>query len=724
MKRFWPRSVIARAYCVIVLLSGGCFPAPGPDPNGNGGGKPGTPVSIEQRNATLASIDDVLADMSAEDLPAAQAAIVAVLQSDPAIARVGTNADGSVWARYTDGRPLVIALNRAIPEEVLTQLLAEPSQRMKDQPPPPPRPPAKLGALAQDSGVVSAPRGKRAFLFNTYGPSLEMDTHLERLDAWLTEAGYEVANRGQMRGTVENLRSVGNAAVVYLNGHGATGFIQPPDSGAPEVEVYAIGTLTLRAEDGSTDDAYGPEIDQGAVGYIKTPTVVLLPQTGQRFGRASFNHYFVTANFINLWWRFVDGAQVYLDTCSGFDEAVMGACFAQGAGVFMGWDGTVRTSDSIETAQYYFSRALGAVEGYGGAVVTMEDPPQRPFDTYTLLGIHMPQTRRTTPHQNPLLLPTVLTESFSFLSLFNDQSGQNAELRITQADSTSSPLLRPGISHLNITDDPENLLTHETGTLGIGGSFGDDTSGLVVTVGGEAAEILEAGSGSLLCHISPTAHGDVEVSVADHTSNRRKLTLWTGTARVRQFGPQIITHDVTLDVHLRGDVQNFRLNPGELPNEWSGFSSTCIPSMSSINTHEVDGTTDCNLMNASDDVFSTAAVGTYPEFRLFGESGPGFYFRTGSPPPVPDEFGQFRGLFVWGATIADGVLHQVNCTDMPRSQNEIFDSPQGGVEISIGNGSFNMIVTDQFDTTGPGAATTVSELNLQATDPPTDDDPR
>ena len=728
----------------LMLLLGGCPTPPngnsnsnsGGNANGNsnssaGAGQSGAPVSLEKRNATFAGLDEMMTSLSPADLDAAQRAVADHLKADTTIERVGTNDDGSVWARFTDGRPLIVALNRPIPEETLNQILALPPEPQIDPPPLPetssPRERSKDGVRRQAQDNSSIPKGTKVFLFNTYGPSLQIDSHLEHLEAWLEEsAGYQVANVGLQRGIIEHLRFVREAAVLYIIGPGDFGYIEQADSGAAEVRVYAMGTQTLRADDGSTDAEFDAELSEGAVGYLHTPTTVLLPGTGQRFGRSSFKHYFITPRFIDKWWRFVPGAQVYLDIDhSAADHGPVRACTDQGAHSFIGWTNAVREEDSIETAQYYFSRAVGALEGYDNAVVSKEVPNQRPFETLDLME-DMATRQRRTPHAVPGFAPTMLGESFSPRSLFDQTAGQTAQLDLLAVDGVSHPMLRPGISNLNFTDDSLNILTHEEGTLGIAGDFGDEYSSVVVTVGGEPTTIHDAGPGFINCLISPTAKGPVEVEIGGHKSNTRTLTLWTGTANVRDVSNSGVTKELNLEVLIRGDVQSYRARPGEPPEEWAaGFSGVCIPSLSGIIDHQVGGSVRCNNPGLGDDVYSTAATSGYPDFLPLGESGPGFYFRTGQFGVTYNELsGNYDGAFVWGATITDGVRVQVNCTPMPRTQLQRFDSAQGGVEVVVGNGSYDINETDSFTTDGPTGGTVTSTLRLTTTNPPLATDPR
>lgn len=737
---------VAGSLVLLSLVLVGCPSPPPGNGNGNGnsnsvansnanasdgGGVPGTPVALEKRNATIASIDAALADLSPDDLDAAQSAIFDLLRGDSAIARVGKNDDGSVWARFTDGRPLVVALNHPIDEAVLNEVLAQPPESPRVAPPRPARFSPKDRQRSGGIATVSLPDGTDAFLFSTFDASVRADNHLTTLDGWLNEGGYTVVNRGrQSRGTIENLRLVRDAAVLYINGPGAVGYVEQADTGQPETPVYALATATLRAEDGSTDAQYAQELEDGEVGYIATPTRVLLVNQQVRFGRSSFRHYFVTYRFAESWWSFAVGAQVYIDAdSSAAFEGFQQACFRRGAGSYIGWSSAIRTEDAIESAQYYFSRALGGIEGYGSAVVAKEVPNQRPFDLTTLIGTDMQQRRRTTPHAIPLQQPTTLAESFQLSNLIDGSPGRVAELSASISGSVSqSPLLRPSISRLEISDDPDNLLLGEPGTLAIGGSFGVENSAEIatVTVGGAMAEVRDAADGFILCLIPPDAAGAVEVVINGHKSNRRTLSVWMGNATVGSTDSTGVSRDLNLNVLLRGDVQNYRSMPGQPPTNWApGFSGVCIPSRSSIVSHSVSGTTPCTIPNRSGNVFSQAAVATYPGFLPLGETGPGFYFRSGVFYNLESQ--RYTGTCVWGATIAAGERVQLNCVQTPQqmvTQTVNFEAPQGGVEVSVGGGNLNVAGSEVLELSGTVSSTVVSALNLTPQIPPSDDDPR
>jgi hypothetical protein len=141
--------------------------------------------------------------------------------------------------------------------------------------------------------------------------------------------------------------------------------------------------------------------------------------------------------------------------------------------------------------------------------------------------------------------------------------------------------------------------------------------------------------------------------------------------------------------------------------------------------HHVSGSVNCPSPGLADDVYSTAVTSGYPGFRPLSEGGPGFYFRTGSPPVGFNELSDaYEGTFVWGAVIADGERVQINCSQSPRTQLQTFESAQGGVTVVVGNGDYDINETESIFIDGPTGGTVTSNLRLTTINPPLATDPR
>jgi len=61
------------------------------------------------------------------------------------------------------------------------------------------------------------------------------------------------------------------------------------------------------------------------------------------------------------------------------------------------------------------------------------------------------------------------------------------------------------------------------------------------------------------------ACGEVYVEVRGHESNRRQLTEWSGTLTYSEVGPGTLTHTLHYDIHLRADINSYRILPDTDP---------------------------------------------------------------------------------------------------------------------------------------------------------------
>lgn len=83
--------------------------------------------------------------------------------------------------------------------------------------------------------------------------------------------------------------------------------------------------------------------------------------------------------------------------------------------------------------------------------------------------------------------------------------------------------------------------------------------------------------------------GDVVVEVNGHKSNTVRLTSWRGTFTYTVHGPGSFLLTATCNVHLRGDVHDFRTEPGKTPQP---RDKTLYMAQDSKGSYTCDGT--CN----------------------------------------------------------------------------------------------------------------------------------
>jgi hypothetical protein len=134
------RRFLAWAGQGMVLLSAGGLVACGSDDDGGAGsssdgtpgsGSPGAAVSPELRAATLESVRGSVASLAAGGASFDSAALVTAMQALPGLERVGVSSRmGNVWARFTDGRMLVVP-NNLEPAAAVAAPTAAQSQRRR-----------------------------------------------------------------------------------------------------------------------------------------------------------------------------------------------------------------------------------------------------------------------------------------------------------------------------------------------------------------------------------------------------------------------------------------------------------------------------------------------------------------------------------------------------------------------------------------------------------------
>ena len=155
-----------------------------------------------------------------------------------------------------------------------------------------------------------------------------------------------------------------------------------------------------------------------------------------------------------------------------------------------------------------------------------------------------------------------------FLSLFQN---------VVSAQVTSTPPTRPALSAVQPkttgTTDPPVILNYVTlargdeppssgispGDVFLSGNFGKSVVG-VVTIGGATASIKSWSQTQIACHASPTAAGDVVVTVGKQQSNALQITKWDG--HITETFPGLGTSLTwTYDLHFRASLNTYFYDP-------------------------------------------------------------------------------------------------------------------------------------------------------------------
>ncbi len=722
----------------ILLICGLCGCESGPGDSGlpmggsnvPGAGTPGTPVNNEQRVAVFDSVATTLAGMRADEPDAARTALLALLQQNTAIEATGVSEDGSLWARFTDNRLIIIAMNNPTPTAQDAPLPNIPQDKLRIDDPiettnaavqtaRPKKPLTSLDAL------VTFPKSTDFFLFNGYHDDYAgVETHLSNLASWLSLHGYTDKAPFGRAATITNLKAVKNAGLVYVHAHGGTGYVrQSSDPNSPVVPVYGLGTVSFRTANGSTDVLFEDLLMTNQVGYLITPSVF---EDGiekvLKYKTIASPGYFITKEFVLNQWTFKPGAWVYMDVCKSADAGFRDACITVGAGVYLGWDLGVRHVDAQETSEYMFSRLLGINSLQGAKYARAETVPQRPFPLDALYE-DIDQRQRTAAPDIPGTSSTLRTSvsRFNLPDVFTHLS-LVAHLQATRVENVIDPMLLPTIQQLFI-DDQESLVYNDTGILVVGGSFGIELEQQRVIVGGQEAQIIQNGQNNIICKLTGTMHGPVVVGVENHLSPPRMLTHWKG------FAGSLISRDdpgpvdsLNMAIRFRGDVQSVRTKPGETPIYRGIPTFDAIPETATILNAEEFGMAPCpQNQSGAGSKWVTPGFGTLPVKRS-GSTGDYMWFQKGGNGAVVDEdTGTITGTVAFGVVKADAVHVTVDCQFLPPVDRFEEFNLSGGVDVEMTRGHYNIDATFTQDLP---PLHFFSDLKMTAESTPSEDDLR
>ncbi len=543
---------VLKVRLVLTLMAGAILAAcgSGTDASDNGGGGQGPPITDQQRFAALEAVSATIDALVGTDADSRRAELLAYVGSRPEFEASGANLDGSLWARFTDGRLLLVIANRDERTDTGTVFVTG-AARASGRPASAPvalRGHAPWLALAGGPAELPASTQARVLGGGEAPTSYFITTFLPRLTAMLQAGGYQIAESGE--GTIDALlRASGNDGVFYFGGHGGWG-----TNGGGE-NVFGVTTATPFSA--RNDSAYkGLWLDSSLV-YTLPLTSGLRPPF-QRCPLPCIGYYAFTAKFVKKHMgRFANGSVVYIGACSSYDAEFRQAFIDKGAAVYFGWTAPFRADVDSKATLYLFDRLLGLNDP--GA--SPENPKQRPFD---YVSVHADMAR---PGRG-------LTTS----------EGARLEYK---TGNTESGLLAPSIQNMRVEED--------SGVLVLTGKFGTDPRS---TPGGGEVSINSSSTGQLqikkwekeqitvqLPLSGPNSAGDVVVWNQGRISNARRLTEWslTGAAPAHpaghksaasgpwNFNLQFIPGEGTLKweggvrLHVRVDLSSYREEAGESP---------------------------------------------------------------------------------------------------------------------------------------------------------------
>lgn len=497
------------------------------------GGTGGTALTSAQIVATISSAQSQFQNMIAAgaDVPTRDAQLVTFLKNQTTIADAGQDKDGCVWARFTNGRYYMLLDNRApfaaqsVPGD-FGQPIAHANAVRSARP--------KVAAeshrtasafVRRAAGDRLIPQSKQARLIRaldtaTFGDAVPV------LQDMLQRRGYQVVVQ---EGSVENLRSIQNDGIFYIDTHGGIG--------GGKARFWDLWTTTPISE--QNEKLYESDLADGSLIYLSA-----VDGTGTDGKYLLKSHYGLTVNFVKKYhWGFAQDSFVYLNCCYGSDPATGPVLdlrkLAEPAGSTYGWSAPI-AQKSVPVAYYVFDRLLGT-----NNITPNVDMLRRPFDSeaiYTTLAA-------SNWNQETYTAADKSTQTSYFL-----QNGP---------DFILTPNIRTMTMQERIAEAPLQGKTQLT----LHGQFGA-TQG-TVKIGGTEVPVLSWKPDTVVCQPAekPGAgfSGDVEVSIDDHDSNAVALTQWHGTLTydIDLLPPQAASAhaQITVDAYLRADLHDFRDYP-------------------------------------------------------------------------------------------------------------------------------------------------------------------
>jgi hypothetical protein len=499
----------------------------------------GTDVTPEQRMAALDAVVEQFAALQRQQLSpeALNAALAQWLAARPEFEAAGVDTpSSSVWARFKDGRLVVVPNNRALEPKASGQveagLLREAAPALLPLSAPPP-----LTSLQAPSGTPTGqplllPETRQVRLLNSFGPRLvEAQKTIDDMASSFRAAGYTVVLGTGGEAPLADLHKVSGDAFFFFNTHGGTGRTRD------EQPLYCLQSSTVATDALDKDAAIKKDLDDGLLVYMVADTGDINPRTHEPIVD---KRYAITHRFVEQRMQFGKNSFVFLNACRsvGTDAAsqLFFAMHKQHASVYLGWEGSVNTECAYEAVSYMTDRLLGA------NTYAPEATPQRPFHWLSVLG-----------------------------DMWSKGLGQRPRCTATlkAQPASSGPVvgvLVPSLRELVVDEEHEQL--------SLRGIFGEDPrpNGKVTIGGGAAASTLDIVKWTpqeiitRLPSSGPSWTGEVVVTVGGLKSNPRSLLGWHGVITYTETDAGSLTKRVELLTRARFDSGVIRIGPGQTPN--------------------------------------------------------------------------------------------------------------------------------------------------------------
>ena len=341
-----PWRKVASAFVVLALACGKSadLTPPGGDDDDDDGNNSG-PLTPERRVAALDAISAKAHALTGASVDERRMELLTYLLSRPEIATAGVSADGSLWALFTDQRPLVIVANQEDDAAAVA--------------------PSRASVASLTSAPPELPNSVQAVVM-LGGDKILSQTENEELKVLLRKRNYVASGSLATLDDLKNL--VKNVGVFYFRGHGGYGF------SATGRQFYA--PLSATPVSVENDLKYAADWDNQRLTYQFRLTNSYRPGlTAQRGSYYGFN-----AAFVKTYFQFDPGSIVYMSTCfsDGAQTEFKDTFLAQGAGGYWGYDGSFKDGFDNDLTLLVFDRLLGLNE------YKPETPKQRPFGSASI----------------------------------------------------------------------------------------------------------------------------------------------------------------------------------------------------------------------------------------------------------------------------------------------------------------------------------------------------
>jgi fibronectin type 3 domain-containing protein len=523
----------------------------------------GIPASMtfDERMAALDKVDAQIKLIWVDTLDNNRAALVAYIVSQPEFADAGIAADGTVWARFIDGRPaswLYRSATLPVPAQAPAQILTQDAMQKS----------ASKPALAGAPQAPSTPL-KKAVLIDVDGLGKGLPN---KIIPWLSEAGFvPFASLGTISDLMTDIK---NVSVFHFDTHGLNSENSHGKLG------YYLATANHHHPTGLT-------LDQ----FYKTELGRLMDEEYLHLATVENYHYWMIGEkFIRTYWSFAADSFFFDDACELFLNPINSMNFLQNLVAMtdkqrlsvVGWDQKVSPDFAANAATLFYELALGRITSN----TVLQPPHHRPRSVAAIVP-WMKATGRATDPSPPV-----------------------ANMQFYESPGTNDFLL-PSIQSLSVippsTGTPDWTLEVGSGSL----SFGTVPGTLLLN--GAPLTVLPGKwtAGQIIATTSAYPSGPVVVKMTDgRASNAVPVTQWTGKIiqnfKDTGYGPV----DGTIDcpVVASGDVHYFRGSISEIAkisdNFYVGLTGACTYTLTgswsdSLNNYTLSGSGTVSPPNAT-----------------------------------------------------------------------------------------------------------------------------